>query len=154
MPSAKVIDLGRAQQRRTLRLVRSSGVDQVNGLFRELEAFAEAMPSLREEAETRFPRGENMVAICTVELANGEASRVVAPTAELLAFLGRCRSLAKAKGLILRRWPPPEQPDLARAVEELGERFGIDARLYQVARSLGLPQSGHAHAMGQGVGTL
>jgi len=147
MPSAEVIPLERA--RRHTRSVRAHGDEAVNAIFREIDACIEAVPWLGEEMAKTFQGRDEMV----IRSRSGKLA-TVAPTARLLGFRNLCRRVLKAKGLRVFVDPTPLRPDLPLLINELAERFGIDARLYEIARGLGLPLAGHAHAMGAGVGTL
>jgi len=154
MPSAKVIKLARARHRQQV-FVRTLGADEVNAVFSEIDAHLEAFPYLQEEALAHFPHGDNMVTFTTADSGEGQMITKVAPTAALLNFLEICRRAASARGLTVRPTPPPVPPlYVVQVVALLAEHFGIDARLYQVARALGLPLDGHAHSMAAGVGTL
>lgn len=155
MPSAEVIPLGRAKERRQMVMVRTYGVDEYNLIISELDAHLEAMPWLQEEALARFPHGENLNTFSTVEAGDGHLINRVAPTAALLNFLAICRRAARVRGLrVFMEPPPPPTLQVAQVVEELMNQHGMDARLYEVARAIGLPLPGHPHPMGQGLGPL
>ena len=147
MPSAEVIPLERA--RRHPRSVQAHGSEEVNLIFREIDACIEAVPWLEEEMAKTFQGRDEMV----IRSRSGNLVSV-APSASLLGFRNLCRRVLKAKGLKVFVDPAPPRDELARLVDELADRFGIDARLYEVARGIGLPLPGHAHTMGDGVGPL
>ena len=154
MPPAEIIAMDRARERH-LTQVTTHGAEEVNAVFREIDAHLEALPFLQEEALARFPHGDDLVTSSTADSEDGNLVTKVAPTAALLNFLAICRRAARARGLRVITDPPPLATlQVARVVEELMEQHGIDARLYEVARGLGLPLPGHAHTMGDGVGPL
>ena len=148
MPSAEVIPLERA--RRRTRSVQAHGSEEVNLIFREIDACIEAVPWLGDELAKTFQNRDDMV------LRSSSGNLVtVAPSASLLGFRNLCRRVLRAKGLRVFVDPTPAPaPETARLVEQLMEEHGMDARLYEVARVLGLPLPGHPHPMGQGLGPL
>lgn len=150
MPSAQVIEL---HSRRPV-LMRTYGAERVNAVFREIDAHLAALPFLQEEALARFADRRDLVTTSTsADRGQGCSSVVVSPSAALMNFLHLCRRAAKARGLTVYPAASPE-PDLGEAVLRLMDEHGIDARLYDVARALGLPPVAHAHPMGQGQGPL
>lgn len=131
------------------------GADQVEALFRQLDAYLEAMPFMRAEAEGRFADRESLVMRSTSPVAREGSLMSVAPSAKLLAFLTRCQRLAQARGLSVptdQASAPGSNP--AKIVSQLIHELGRDVRLGEVAEALGLPLPAHAHAMGQGQGSL
>ena len=149
MPPAEVIAMDRARARRQTQ-VTTHGADEVNAVFREIDACTEAVPWLDDELAKAFQNRDDMV------LRSRSGNLVtVAPSASLLGFRNLCRRVLRAKGLRVFVDPTPAPaPETARLVEQLMEEHGMDARLYEVARGLGLPLPGHTHPMGQGLGPL